>query len=125
MPRLLSVGLAILFTPAVGLLILYVYLKKKPCIFCKIINKQIPAKIIAETDSVICVEDVAPAGKYHFLIIPKKHIADVNSLSGSDAQLVKDMSAVGRKVLEQNLDKNMNFKMGFSIPPFLSVYHPS
>jgi len=44
------------------------------CIFCKIINKQIPAKIEHENEDLIVIHDINPKSKTHLLIIPKTHI---------------------------------------------------
>ena len=57
------------------------------CIFCKIISKQIPAKILHETSDSICFLDVFPLAKGHVLVIPKKHhqkIQDLNTNENSD-----------------------------------------
>lgn len=57
---------------------------EKACIFCKIICKEIPSKIIAENDHVIVVEDIAPKAPVHYLIIPKIHIKNINDLQDID-----------------------------------------
>ena len=44
------------------------------CIFCKIINGDIPAKKIHEDDDFIAFHDIKPMAKVHFLIVPKMHI---------------------------------------------------
>lgn len=49
------------------------------CIFCKIINKEIPSDIIYETDEVVAFLDVRPITKGHTLVIPKKHSQDLLS----------------------------------------------
>ncbi|MBS3926241.1 MAG: HIT family protein [Nitrosarchaeum sp.] len=57
------------------------------CIFCKIISKQIPAKIIQETSHSIAFLDAFPLVKGHTLIIPKNHhmkIQDLNHEENSD-----------------------------------------
>jgi len=46
------------------------------CIFCKIINKEIPSDIIYEDDSVVAFMDVRPVSRGHALVVPKKHSAD-------------------------------------------------
>jgi histidine triad (HIT) family protein len=48
-------------------------LQKQNCIFCKIADKEIPAKIVHEDDDVICVLDINPASEGHILVYPKKH----------------------------------------------------
>ena len=49
----------------------------KDCIFCKIINKEIPAKIIAENECAIAFLDAFPVTDGHVLVIPKKHFIDL------------------------------------------------
>ena len=44
------------------------------CIFCKIIKKEIPAKIVHEDDDLIVFHDISPKAKLHLLVVPKKHI---------------------------------------------------
>ncbi|PIE23655.1 MAG: histidine triad nucleotide-binding protein [Neptuniibacter caesariensis] len=58
------------------------------CLFCKIINKEIPADIIFEDDQVIAFNDINPQAPAHALIIPRKHIATLNDISTEDEALV-------------------------------------
>jgi len=43
------------------------------CIFCDIINRKIPAEIVAETEKILAFRDINPQAPVHILIIPKKH----------------------------------------------------
>jgi len=61
---------------------------QNPCIFCKIINKEIPSKIIKETDSVLVIEDIAPKAPVHYLVLPKKHIQNLSLLAQDDYEYV-------------------------------------
>ncbi len=61
------------------------------CVFCKIIAKKLPATVIAENDQVIAIKDIAPKAPVHYLIIPKKHIVDVQSLQPNDAGIAAAM----------------------------------
>ena len=61
------------------------------CIFCKIIDRKIPVSIILENDFVIVIKDIAPKAPIHYLIMPKKHRADVSSLLPEDATIVWEM----------------------------------
>ena len=50
------------------------------CIFCKIISKEIPAKILYEDDDSISFLDVFPVAKGHTLVVPKKHFAKIQDM---------------------------------------------
>ena len=58
------------------------------CIFCKIVNKEIPANIIYEDDKVIAFHDINPQAPYHILVIPKKHISTLLELTEEDKELI-------------------------------------
>ena len=45
------------------------------CIFCRIVRKEIPAKILHEDEDILAFHDIQPVRPVHFLIIPKAHIA--------------------------------------------------
>ena len=47
------------------------------CIFCKIVKGEAPANIVTQTDNLVVFPDIHPSAPTHFLIIPKKHIADM------------------------------------------------
>ncbi len=56
------------------------------CLFCKIINREIPASIVYEDDEVLAFNDINPQASTHVLIVPKQHIATLNDLEpGHDA----------------------------------------
>lgn len=58
------------------------------CIFCKIVNKEIPSEVLLENEDVIAFKDVSPQAPVHVLIIPKKHIASILEAKEEDAQLL-------------------------------------
>ena len=60
------------------------------CIFCKIINKQIPAEVVYEDEDILSFRDIQPAAPIHILVIPKKHIARVTDLSIEDESLIRE-----------------------------------
>ena len=57
-------------------------------LFLKIIDREIPADIVLETDDVLAFRDINPQAPTHILIIPKRRIATINDLSDDDAELV-------------------------------------
>ena len=54
------------------------------CIFCKIINKEIPGHILFENEHVLAFLDISQTTKGHTLVIPKKHVVDVFSMTEED-----------------------------------------
>lgn len=60
-------------------------------IFGKIIRKEIPAKIVHETEHVLAFRDVNPVAPSHILIIPKKPIPSIAHASGADAHLLGEL----------------------------------
>lgn len=68
------------------------------CIFCKIINGEIPSQKIAETDALIAVKDIHPKAPHHYLIIPKKHIADLRNFERDDLVLGSKIFALAQKI---------------------------
>ena len=60
-------------------------------IFTKIINREIPATIVYETDNVLAFKDINPAAPVHILIIPKKEIPTINDITPEDKNLIGDM----------------------------------
>jgi histidine triad (HIT) family protein len=70
------------------------------CLFCKIAQHQIPAKILYEDDDVTAFSDLNPQAPVHFLVIPKKHIPSLMDASAEDAALLGKLLFVAQKVLK-------------------------
>jgi histidine triad (HIT) family protein len=58
------------------------------CIFCKIINKDIPSEIVYEDDQVLAFKDINPVAPVHLVIIPKKHIPALVDMDEKDTLLM-------------------------------------
>ena len=58
------------------------------CIFCKIIAGAIPSKKIYEDDDLYAFHDISPQAPLHFLVIPKRHIANVMETRPEDSALL-------------------------------------
>ncbi len=66
------------------------------CIFCKIIEKEIPAEIVFEDEEILAFKDARPLAPVHILIIPKKHIASIDNLEDTDALLMGKLIVAAR-----------------------------
>ena len=71
------------------------------CIFCKIIQGEIPSSNVYEDETVTAFHDIHPAAPTHILIIPKKHIPSINELEEEDEKLVGHLFTVGRQLAEE------------------------
>lgn len=72
------------------------------CIFCKIINGEIPSKLIKESDYCIVFADLHPKAKTHLLIVPKPHIQDITQLD--DFLMIKILETIKEVVKELNIE---------------------
>ncbi|TGK04990.1 histidine triad nucleotide-binding protein [Leptospira semungkisensis] len=61
------------------------------CLFCKIIKKEIPAKIEFEDENLLAFYDITPQAPTHLLVIPKKHIASLDKAESSDKALIGEL----------------------------------
>lgn len=68
------------------------------CLFCKIIGKKLPAKIIHDDNYSIAFEDINPKAPVHTLIVPKKHIADIHSITVADRELIGHLFFVAKTI---------------------------
>jgi histidine triad (HIT) family protein len=71
-------------------------------IFSKIINREIPADIVYETDNVLAFRDINPQAPVHILIIPKIEIPKVTDIKSSEhAELLGEMYDVANKLAKE------------------------
>jgi histidine triad (HIT) family protein len=61
------------------------------CLFCKIINREVPASIVYEDDRLFAFNDINPQAPTHVLIVPRQHIATLCDLSPGNDALVGEM----------------------------------
>lgn len=71
------------------------------CLFCKIAQKELPAKIIYEDDLVMAFDDIHPKATYHKLIIPRQHIETLNDVTKNDINLVGHMLYTAQVIAKQ------------------------
>lgn len=69
------------------------------CIFCKIINGDIPSNKIYEDDKVYAFNDINPEAPIHFLVIPKEHIESANSVNENNDDVIAHIFKVINKLV--------------------------
>lgn len=60
----------------------------KDCLFCKIINGEIPAGKVYEDDGALVFLDIHPAAPVHALVVPKRHVVSLDQLSEENLEAV-------------------------------------
>lgn len=94
------------------------------CIFCKIIAKEIPAKIIYEDDDILAFHDINPCAEVHFLIIPKLHIENMLQLTDAHQALMGKMLIIANKLaVQQGLANGYKTLLNTGVNGGQLVYH--
>ncbi len=70
-------------------------------IFDKIIKKELPADIVFENETLMAFKDIHPQAPVHILLVPKKSIRDVASLSPEDGAVIGEIFLVAQKLAEE------------------------
>ena len=73
-------------------------MSEQDCLFCKILNGDIPADIIYESDSAIAFRDISPQAPTHVLVIPRKHVATINDLSEEDQEIIGSLYLAAKDI---------------------------
>jgi len=66
------------------------------CLFCKLLNGDIPADIVYENEEILAFRDISSQAPVHILIIPKKHISTLNDLEKVDDLVIGKMLRVAK-----------------------------
>ncbi|MBI2956666.1 MAG: histidine triad nucleotide-binding protein [Acidobacteria bacterium] len=73
----------------------------KDCLFCRIVAKEIPAKIVHEDEQAIAFDDINPQAPTHILVVPRRHIPSLNELAAKDAGLIGHLHLVAAQLARQ------------------------
>lgn len=94
------------------------------CIFCKIINRQIPSSIVYENDYVLAFLDNTQATPGHTLIVPKKHFANFFELDELYAtEIIKAAKIVAQKLQDNFHCEGLNLLNNNNVAGGQSVFH--
>ena len=75
------------------------------CLFCKIIDGEIPAEKLYEDDRVIAFRDIHPQAPVHFLVVPKKHIAATSAITPENsAEVAYVFEIIAKLARQEHLD---------------------
>lgn len=94
------------------------------CLFCRIMQGEIPAKKVYEDAETFVFEDIDPQAPTHVLIIPKKHVVDVKEAKAEDAEIIGKLHLVAAKIAHDRNIEN-GYRTVFNVGPGAgqSVFH--
>ena len=72
------------------------------CLFCRIVERKIPAQIVAETERVVAFKDVNPQAPTHLLIVPKSHIGAVADLTEGNVDVLSDSVLMANRLAKEH-----------------------
>jgi histidine triad (HIT) family protein len=71
------------------------------CLFCRIVNGSIPARLAHQDDQTLAFHDIDPRAPVHVLIIPRKHVTAVDQLREGDAEVMGQLFMVARRLARE------------------------
>lgn len=80
------------------------------CIFCKIIAGEIPATRVYEDKNMLIIEDIDKKAKYHYLLLPKRHFANLEEAT------FRDQIALGKSLMKvPKLKETLHLENGYRL----------
>ena len=83
----------------------------KDCLFCKIINGEIPSNKVYEDEEILAFYDINPAAPIHILVIPKKHISSLAEITEEDEKIIGKIYGVINKIADEKGFKEDGYRV--------------
>ena len=95
------------------------------CLFCKIIEGQIPAKIVYQDQDVVAFADINPQAPQHVLFVPRRHIASMTDITPEDGPTLASIFIAATKVARELGIDQSGFRFVTNVGPDAgqSVFH--
>ncbi|MBL4817899.1 MAG: histidine triad nucleotide-binding protein [Deltaproteobacteria bacterium] len=93
------------------------------CLFCKVIDGSIPAKIVTQNDKLVAFRDINPQAPTHILIIPKEHIESVKDLKPEQAPIMADIALMAKEIAKQEGLEDFRCVFNIGASAGQSVFH--
>ena len=94
------------------------------CIFCRIVNGEIPARFVYQDDELVAFHDLQPQAPTHLLLVPRRHLASVGAAGEADAALLgRLLVAAGKIAREAGCGDAFRLVANTGAPAGQSVFH--
>ncbi|MDE0547020.1 HIT domain-containing protein [Microbacterium sp. C7(2022)] len=96
----------------------------EPSVFTRIMNGEIPAEVVASTDTVVAIKDIAPQAPLHVVVFPRTdQYRDVVELAAGDPQLLADVISVANSVAHEHADGDFRLVFNTGASAGQTVFH--
>lgn len=85
------------------------------CLFCKIINREIPSDFLYEDDNFVVFKDINPQAPVHLLLVPKKHIRSINDIQQEDDTIISGLFYIAKQMAEEQGINESGYKLLFNV----------
>lgn len=93
------------------------------CVFCKIANGEIPAKLVAESEHAVAFHDISPVQPVHVLVVPKQHYSDIAELTAQNELALLDLMRLGTKIASELSTGSFRFQFNTGAEAGQTVFH--
>lgn len=93
------------------------------CLFCRIINCEIPSEKVYEDATVYAFRDINPKAKVHVLVVPRDHYADVDELAKNDPTLLAHLVEVAQLIADREYDGSYRLVFNTGEKAGQTVFH--
>ena len=95
------------------------------CLFCRIIARKAPGRIIYEDEHCVALEDINPQAPVHILVIPKRHVDSMAQVTAADGELMAHLLLIVNRMAKEKkiIDKGYRTVINTGSAGGQSVYH--
>ena len=93
------------------------------CLFCKIVNGDIPATFVKKTELITAFKDITPQAPTHVLIIPNKHFENIGQVSNADANLTAELFKAAAEIASELGLESYRLNINTGADAGQSVFH--
>ena len=87
----------------------------RDCLFCKIVNRELPSEFLYEDDDFVVFKDINPAAPVHLLLVPKKHIRSINDLQEEDEAILSGLFMIAKDMAKEQGVNESGYKLLFNV----------
>lgn len=95
-----------------------------PCLFCRIISRQLPAEIVAETETLLAFKDINPQAPVHLLLVTKAHLPSLTEVTPSHTILMGEVIQFANQLArDQQISQGYRVVINCGSQAGQSVFH--